>query len=240
MNRIENVSNDYRGATDVDRYDVLKELSHRVCNEYAHVISSITLQARRSGDRNVQAALAEVSERLMRFADVNRALMCPEKDQAVDVCIYLRHLCRVLSRARLDDESIRLIFVESGPQFMPAECCWKLGLSVSELVTNSAKHAFGDSAGVICVRLETSCGAVRCIVLDNGRQRVTGRVGHGLRLITSLVRSIGGTFDYSFTGQGGVSVISLLGLGPISDLKRRTEVARPTSTQLAQTTIVKA
>ena len=44
----------------------------------------------------------------------------------------------------------------SRPLKLRSERCWKLGLIVSELITNSARHAFGDRGGTIQVELSAS------------------------------------------------------------------------------------
>ena len=56
---------------------ILAELSHRISNEFASAISTISLAAARSGNGEVKAALAVVIDRLHNYASVHRALEMP-------------------------------------------------------------------------------------------------------------------------------------------------------------------
>jgi two-component sensor histidine kinase len=49
-----------------------------------------------------------------------------------------------------DGRGIELVLVER-PFKMSSERCWRLGLILSELITNSARHAFAESGGMIRV-----------------------------------------------------------------------------------------
>ena len=206
-----------RPAADFDKHELLKEMTHRMNNEYACVVSTISLRAARSCNEEVKVALADAAELLMRFADVHRALLSPGLDDAVEVCAYLRRLCRVISRARLEERNIGLLLVESEPQFLSAERCWKLGLTVSELITNAAKHAVRDSGGTIRIELTKDGDFVRCSVLDNARSRGTATPGQGLKLVRSLMQGAGGTFDCDFGSRGAVSVIPIPSASAVFD-----------------------
>jgi two-component sensor histidine kinase len=76
-----------------------------------------------------------------------------------------------------------------------------LGLLVTELVTNSIKHAFEDGEGKISVTLARSAdaGNIEMTVSDNGRgdreDETVSRTGLGKRLIQGLVRQLQGKMD---------------------------------------------
>jgi two-component sensor histidine kinase len=200
---------------DVEDHVLLKEMSHRIKNEYAGVINTISLRAHKSQSTAVRAALTEVATLLMQLSDVHRALTCPAGRQPIEVCAYLRRLCSAVSAARLRNRNIKLLLVESEPQFLAAESCWKLGLAVSELITNSCRHAFGPAGGDIRIELSKDGPMVRCSVFDNGRNRDKGPAGQGLKLMQSLVRSVGGTFDCGFGERGAMTLISIPGSGRV-------------------------
>ena len=140
-------------ASGVDEHLLLREMSHRIKNEYTHAINTIWLRASRSPNVEVRAALTDVVALLAQFADVHQALTFPGDERPVEVCAYLQQLCGVLSVARLKDRKIKLLLVESEPQFLSAEKCWRLGLAVSELIDNSCRHAFDANGGVIRIEL---------------------------------------------------------------------------------------
>jgi two-component sensor histidine kinase len=49
---------------------LLREITHRVCNEFASAIQVVSLTAAKSPDGNVKAALAGVMEQLHNYARV--------------------------------------------------------------------------------------------------------------------------------------------------------------------------
>jgi len=198
---------------DMEDHVLLKEMSHRINNEYAGVINTISLRAYKSQSTAVRAALTDVATLLLQLSDVHRALACPAGRQPIEVCAYLRRLCRAVSAARLKDRNIKLLLVESEPLFLAAESCWKLGLAVSELITNSCRHAFDPTGGAIRIELAKDGPMVTCCVYDNGRNRDKRPPGQGLKLMQSLIRSVGGTFDCGFAERGAMTLISIPGDG---------------------------
>ena len=120
---------------------LLRELSHRLNNEFTSAISVISLTAARSGSHEVKAALSDVSDRLHRYADVHRTLQMPEYQAYIDAALYLQQLCLSISRSRLEPNNIKLVLAVR-PLSIPSDRCWRLGMIVYELITNSARHAF--------------------------------------------------------------------------------------------------
>jgi two-component sensor histidine kinase len=143
----------------------MRELTHRINNEFASAISVVSLAAARSGNREVKVVLTAVTERLHRYAQVHRALHMPEHRTRVDAAAYLRELCLSISQSKLAHEKIRLVFVDR-PLSMESSRCWRLGMIVYELITNAARHAFDKGNGEIRVELLPSVSLVECRVLD--------------------------------------------------------------------------
>jgi hypothetical protein len=90
---------------------------------------------------------------------------------------------------------------------MSSERCWRLGLILSELITNSARHAFRDSGGLIRVELLPSRAFVECRVTDNGVGEANIRRGRGLEIVEGLTKSLQGSIDQHFGPQGETSVL---------------------------------
>src|SRR4030081_4066953 len=91
---------------------LLREITHRVNNEFASVIQVVSFAAAKSPDRNVKAALAGVMERLHNYASVHHALQMPSGDDCIDASAYLRDLCGSISRSKIENTNIELVFVE--------------------------------------------------------------------------------------------------------------------------------
>jgi two-component sensor histidine kinase len=121
---------------------LLREFSHRINNEFASAIGALSIAARSANDE-ARAALAAVEDQLQMYARVHHALQMPEHTSSIDAAAYLRQLCRAISRSRLESKDIELLLVESTFQ-MNSDRCWRLGLIVSELITNPERHACKD------------------------------------------------------------------------------------------------
>lgn len=185
---------------------LLREYSHRINNEFASAISIVSIAAMRSTTDEAKCTLTAVKDRLFNYAQVHHALEMPEASVLIDGAAYVRSLCRAISRSRLASQGIRLELKEKKFQ-MHSERCWRLGLIVSELITNSARHAFVGRGGAIRVELLPSASFVECRVADNGGGDPGARPGHGLKIVNALAHSLGGTFEQHSGTHGTASLV---------------------------------
>jgi two-component sensor histidine kinase len=200
-------------TTETEQYSsearlLLREFSHRINNEFASVIAMISVAAGHLGSGEAKATLVAVQDRLNNFARVHHALQMPEHESRIDAAEYLRQLCRAICRSKLDAKGIQLVLVER-PFRMDAERCWRLGLILSELIANSARHAFHDGGGVIRVELLPSPSTIECRVSDNGRSDSIVAPGNGTKIVGALAKSLGGTIDQHFGPQGATVIVLL-------------------------------
>jgi two-component sensor histidine kinase len=185
---------------------LLREYSHRINNEFAAAISFVSIAAARSSNEQTKAVLTAVETQLLSYAHVHHVLQMPEHGTRIDASVYLRQLCRAISCSKLNDKGIELLFVERSFQ-MDSERCWRLGLIVSELITNAARHAFRESGGTIRVELMPTTSFVECWVIDNGVAAPNVRPGLGLRIMRALSSSLGATIDQQFGSSGTATVL---------------------------------
>ena len=104
---------------------LMRELSHRINNEFTSAIGVISLVAARSGSSEVKAALSDVSDRLHRYADVHRTLQMPDYHTYINAALYLQQLCLSIGRSRLEPNNIKLIPAVC-PLCIPSDRCWRL------------------------------------------------------------------------------------------------------------------
>src|SRR6267154_184529 len=185
---------------------LLREFSHRINNEFASAIGVISIAAAHSANDEAKVVLAAVKDRLQNYALVHHALQMPEHTSCIDAAAYLRELCRAISRSKLESKGIELRLVERTFQ-MSAERCWRLGLIVSELITNAERHAFRNGGGLIRVELLPSFSFLECRVTDNGTGEGNTGSGHGLKIVEALTKSLGGTIDQRFGPRGATAVL---------------------------------
>ena len=198
---------------------LLREITYRVCNEYAAVISSISRAAERATNDEAKLALAEAADRLQEHASVHRALQMPMGETA-EISSYLRNLCRSLCRSRLLENGISLTLIEE-PLVLASEQCWHIGLIVFELVTNAAKRAFSGKGGNIQIECVAEPDRVLCRVSDDGLLSSDITPGRGNEIVSALAERLGGAV---------VARVSQCGTTVILVFPRKAPVSRPPRT----------
>jgi len=196
---------------------LLRELNHRINNDLASAISTVSLAAARSNNEDVKIALSGVSDLLHHYADVHHALQMPEDDAPIDAVEYLSQLCRSISLSKLEHRGIKLV-LSASPLWLQSDQCWRLGMIVYELITNAARHAFFKSGGEIRVELSLEGESVECRVLDNGSAPENIQPGCGLKIVNVLTKALDGRFEQQFGAQGSTAALAFprnRGLNPL-------------------------
>lgn len=170
---------------------LLQEMSHRVKNKFAMVVSMIALQAREAPP-DTQAALEAIGSRVRVIAKVHDYLQRSRHDGVVDMQEYLNGLCQSLEEALCNPQVVRL-FVSAEPVALPPEKALSFGLIVNELVTNALKHAFPEErAGTVQVRFEKRGSTLCLCVTDDGIGCAQQGTRLGTKLVTLLAAQLGG------------------------------------------------
>ena len=169
----------------------------------------------------VKAALLDVVDFLHQCADVHRALRMPDQGRLTDAARYLQELCSSITKYRLDRLAIHVLFSADDLR-LEGERCWKLGLIVSELLTNVARHAqFDARRPELQVELLLAGNVVKCRVSDNGSAPEPVRRGRGLSIIGELASSLGGRVHTSCAAEG----YSFLVTFPLTEAEQRADGA---------------
>ena len=183
---------------DLNERTLVRELTHRTNNQLASAIDVVTAAAVRADNPEAKVALGNVVELLQEQANVHRVLAVPEGDSLVDAAQYLRRLCLAITRSRLEPIGVHLSFQADTLPLEP-ERCWRLGMALHELVTNSARHAcFDGRPGEIKIKLSLAHPVVNCIIADNGSLSTRLKPARGLGLVRDLIKSLGGRLEYGF------------------------------------------
>jgi two-component sensor histidine kinase len=186
---------------------LLDELNHRINNDFACAIAIIYHAAAHSAADGVKHALREVAQLLQHYAQVHRALQPPDRETLVDAQEYLGNLCRAISRSKLAPLDIELVFAVV-PLLLEASRCWRLGMIVSELITNAARHAFAGRPGGIRVELSRGGGFVTCTVADDGSAPLRIQPGRGFRIVEELSKGLDARFERKFGARGSISTLT--------------------------------
>jgi two-component sensor histidine kinase len=202
---------------DLDGSLLLRELNHRINNELTSAIYVVSAKAVQSDSVAVKAALLDVVDLLLQCGDVHRALRMPDQRRLTDAARYLQQLCFSVTKYQLDRLAIRVLFSADDLR-LEGERCWRLGLIVSELMTNVARHAeFAARDPELRVELMLAGNVVKCRVSDNGLIPEPIRRGRGLAIIGELTSSLGGRVHTSCAADG----CSFLLTFPLTEAEQR-------------------
>ena len=183
---------------------LLRELQHRVKNNFQLVLSSISIQKNRYGDAEVHRALNHVASRINAISLAHDQLAPRQEGQIVRLSQYIRALCNAL-----DQQVEQVAFdVECDELELNIDRALPVGLILNEAAMNSIKHAFGMGGGRVTVNLVGGIGygEARLVISDNGRgMHNPNHSGSGLRLIASLAKQIGGSIE-SESGPAGTTI----------------------------------
>jgi two-component sensor histidine kinase len=170
-----------------EREVLLSEIHHRVKNNLQLVSSMLALQARGVGPE-AQHALGEGQRRIDSIALVHEQLYGSRNLSAVNFARYTEALIPELHRASGAGDRVEVV-LDLLEVELPPERAIPCGLLVSELVTNSLKHAFPDQRrGSLHVQLERVPSArLRLTVKDDGIGLVPEFPGRGDTLGLDLV-----------------------------------------------------
>jgi two-component system, sensor histidine kinase PdtaS len=183
---------------------LLREMQHRVKNNFQLILSSIAIQKRRYQGADVHRALDHVNSRINAISLAHDQLAPRDKSQTVKLSDYIRALAESVGQ-QTDAISID---VEADELELPIERAVPLGLILNEAAMNSIKYAFGSSGGAILAKLVGGIGygEAKLTISDNGAgMRAPDHEGSGLKLIDLLARQIGGSVDLE-TSENGTTI----------------------------------
>lgn len=187
-----------RDQTIVQRDLLLREVYHRVKNNLQIVDSLLVMQARQLKDPVAKDAVLGLRNRVYALGLVHHQLIGSRDLKTFDIAPFLKELS-----ANIVEGGVArgvTLSVQAPPLDVGLDFAIPLGLLVTELVSNSLKHAFPDGRGAIEVSLkQDSDGSVVLVVSDNGKgyEEMSAPRGNkgglGIGIIRGLVAQLKGT-----------------------------------------------
>jgi two-component sensor histidine kinase len=181
-----------------------RESDHRLLNGLQMAASLLSVQSRKTTDREAAAQLRTAANRVMTVARVHHRLHVLDHMNAVNLNDYLPGLSAEIAVMLAQDGSDKAIAFDGVKVTVPSSVGTPLAFIVSELIINSAKHG----ASQIAVSLQKDAGRGHCIkVADNGPGLPEGfdplkGKGLGMTIVSTLVRQIGGELDFGHNASG--------------------------------------
>jgi len=193
---------------------LLRELYHRTRNNMNVIVAMLSLQADYEGDENLKAAFLAAQSRIQAMSLVHRKLYDSKNLSRLNLKDYIADLMGLLL---MNETGMRdRVAIETRMDDVPVliDTAIPCGLVLSEIISNSIKHAFPDGrSGTIIVDL--SCapdGTIKLIVADDGVGLPQG-------------------FDIRTSGKMGLNFIFLIGEGQLQ-AKIKTNVQRGVAFEL--------
>jgi two-component sensor histidine kinase len=196
---------------------LLREIHHRIKNNLQTVTSLLNLHSKGIRSEGAQQALQQIRMRVQALALVHRHLYESETMRDVELRSFLGDLCQLLQDGSGTSRWRVRLGLEIASLRMPVERATPLALLVTELVTNSFKHAFPDNRyGTITVKLVTvEDGMAVLSVADDGvglpesagsdpTEMAEKGLGLGAKITQAFARQLGG--ELSISGPPGTTV----------------------------------
>lgn len=195
---------------------LLREFQHRIANTLTILNATLRLEFAGFADPNLKVALGRCEKQIIAAAELNRFFVGGGLTNEITTTGYFESLCAHLSRSVLAPLGLKCeVSVEEG--VLPAKKCEFLGLTITELVMNAAKHAFPtDSRGCVRIHILFRDGYWSCTVSDNGVGMWKDVRGAGSRIVDGLVDALGARLavrsgangtavSVAFVGQAGIA-----------------------------------
>lgn len=184
-----------------EKETLLKEIHHRVKNNFQIINSLFDLQLMNTDDPELQEGIREPKARIHAMALIHERLYLSKDFSSIDFSDYLIELARDLFFGyNADPERIGLD-IEAESISLDMDRAIPCGLILNELITNSLKYAFPDKGrrGRIAVALRRDGGSILLRVEDDGvgfkaEEDAKPRSSLGLTLARMLAEQLKGSF----------------------------------------------
>lgn len=186
---------------------LLNEVHHRVKNNLQVIASLLRLQSETRKDPAVIEALRESQNRVESMALIHEQLYENHDLRQVDLAKHASLLLSNLFHSYGVDHGRISGVVDMQPLPMGVDRAIPAGLILTELISNSIKHAFPSGrAGSIRIEGGTLDGFITLLVRDDGVGIPDGaepyREGSlGLEIVRILTRQLKGTFEFVRSGN---------------------------------------
>ncbi|HEY9580586.1 MAG TPA: histidine kinase dimerization/phosphoacceptor domain -containing protein [Rhizorhapis sp.] len=192
---------------------LLREVYHRVKNNLQIIDGMVMMQARQLQDQAAKDSLQALRSRIYALGLVHQQLMASRDLQTFDIAPFLEELSGHIIEGGAT-ESVQLV-IDACTLNVNLDFAIPLGLLVTELVTNSLKHAFPNGKGTVTVTLAHNDETEQVIltVADDGCAATFAdhgelKAGLGTRIVNGLVTQLNGIMKIRREG-GMITEITL-------------------------------
>lgn len=186
---------------------LIDEINHRVKNNLQFISAILEMQVDNELSREVIQALLGTSRRIKAMSLVHELLNNKQSQKGIPIRTYIQELVDNLKEMAIDESRPVEIFMDIDDLRMDSSTALPLGMIISELVSNSFKHAFTGIAQPevrILLKKELATGLFHLIVSDNGNgYQLPSKPSSGLgsSLVDIFSRQLQGTYTLDTEGH---------------------------------------
>jgi two-component sensor histidine kinase len=180
---------------------LLSELQHRVKNNLQHVISILEIQKESVEFNTIDELIRGNQNRIHSMALLHKKLNVTENVNDVDLNLYITELAELVKQSYDNHKKQIHLNIKCEINTILIEKALPLGLIITELVSNSMKHAFKERAiGIIRIELikDEISGQMTLHYTDNGDGfdfYKASEKGLGLEIIRGLINQLDGIVE---------------------------------------------
>ncbi len=186
---------------------LFKEIYHRVKNNLQIIISLLNLQSQKTQDKEMIRILKDNQDRIRAMALIHERLYKSRDLAGINFKEYIHDLVNNLFLSYGVNAGVISMKIDIGDIIMNLDTASPCGLIVTELVSNSLKHAFPSSRkGELLIKLDSYDNNKKFVltVSDNGIGLpedidIQTTKTLGMQLVTSLVRQLKGRIEVDRT-----------------------------------------
>ncbi len=186
-----------------EKRTLLRELQHRAKNSFAMLYNMIALQKTIISDDKTGQVLGDLEARVKSVSDLYTLIYESGSTKNFSLHTYIQMVVESMGTMFSNIE----IQSELDAVTAPVKEAATIGLIVTELVTNAAKHAYpGGNKGTVHVSLKKTGAGTLLEVADEGVGLpvdfdISRTQSMGLELVQAMAMQLGGSLDYE-TGAG--------------------------------------
>lgn len=184
-----------------EKETLMKEIHHRVKNNFMTISSLLHLQSEMSNDPKVKEIFTDSQNRVRSMALIHEKLYQSETFSEIDADSYIQRLVSFIQSSyttSLIDIEIKLD-VDTGIQLLPGQAL-SLGLIINELLSNIFKYAFpSNNVGQVEIKFFKKADEYYLIVKDDGvglpeEYDLSNSTSLGLKLVRLMTEQMNGKF----------------------------------------------
>lgn len=183
---------------------LLQEIHHRVKNNLQIVMSLLRMQASKIESEEAKEHFADAINRVLTMSLIHQRLYESENLSAIDLSEYLESLSTDILRSNHQPKHIKKeLSIEI--RDIDLKSIIPLALIITELISNSAKHAFEDTDHPeikLCINYLSDSDLIEMKYSDNGTWKDSNQDSFGTQLIEALTEQLEGSVDLTIGSDG--------------------------------------